>query len=216
METHCFNLEDFANGKINFEINIQPVSLQNNTKKKKAFKDKIQKITKTSEFIITNTVWVHVDYYCSHIRRFKNPGIYDMDNIIKPILDSLCGLNGIILDDVLADRITINWIDSKIERIEITAEYPNLSFLKKQDLVILRSHSNWCYPISKTLFEISEISKLLSLYFNKWESINSENDYYDCIGTLPIQNFIHYSKLRESGFEFIDFIPHETLGKTIE
>lgn len=99
METHCFNLENFANGKINFEINIQPVSLQNNTKKKKAFKDKIQKITKTSEFIITNTVWVHVVYYCSHIRRFKYPGIYDMDNILKPILDSLCGLNGIILDD---------------------------------------------------------------------------------------------------------------------
>lgn len=202
----CFSLDSFTNGRLNFEINIQPVSLQNNTKKKKAFKEKIQEVTRKSEFIITNTVWVYIDYYCSHIRRFKNPGIYDMDNIVKPILDSLCGINGVILDDVLTDRITVNWIDSEEERIEITAEYPDLSFLKKQDLILLKSPSNWCYPISKTVFKTEGVSKLISIYFNQWESIKTENDYYDCIGTLPIQNFIYYSKLRESGFEFVDFI----------
>lgn len=204
-----FSLEGFENGIINFEINIQPVSLQNDTTKKKLFKERLQEITAKSEYIITNTVWIYIDYYCSHIRRLKNPGIYDMDNIVKPILDSLCGINGIILDDVLVDRITINWIDSDIERIEITAEYPDLCFLNKCDLIILKSSSKWCYPISKSIYESRAISKLLSSYFRKWESIQTEDDYYEGISNLPIQKFIYYSKLRESGFEFVDFKPDE-------
>jgi len=40
-----FAIENFNKGRMNFEINIQPVSLQNKSEKKKNFKSEIQKLT---------------------------------------------------------------------------------------------------------------------------------------------------------------------------
>lgn len=195
-----FKFEKYNTNEIHFNINTVPVSVQNKSKKKKVFKKEIKKIVSKSEYIITSTVWIHIDYYCSHFKRFKNPGMYDIDNIIKPIIDALTGIDGILIDDIIIDRITVNWIDSENERIEITASYPDWLFMKKEELIFLKSKSNWCFPISRKIKE--EIKKLLCMYINIWNSIQSENDYYKNVASIPIQNFIHYSKIKNNGFEF--------------
>jgi len=84
-----FKKSCFLNGEIKFTVFIKPVSSQNNEEQKRAFKNQIQEITAKSKHIITGTCWVSIDYYCQHIKRQKNPGVYDMDNIIKPILGSV-------------------------------------------------------------------------------------------------------------------------------
>ncbi len=204
-----FERECFENGELVFEVFAEPVSAQNKNHKKLEFRKKVQTVTSKSEFIITSTCWVYIDYHCQHIKRFKNPGVYDIDNIVKPILDSLVGIDGLLIDDVLVDRVIVNWVDTwGRDRIDISIEYPNLLYLKKSDLVFIKSKSGWCYPISKRQYQESELyesyEKLIKHYFSLWECIKKEDDYEKSQGALPVQNFIFLNKIKDRGYNFID------------
>lgn len=193
----------FQKGSINFSVNAKPVSMQNRNEEKVRFKSEVQKITATSEYIITNTCWVAIDYYCGHINRLKNPGVYDIDNIVKPILDSLVGQNGLIVDDVLVDRVIVNWIDTPHnDFFEVQIEYPELDYLSKTNLIFLKSKSGWCFPTTSSVGK--EAHKIIQNAFSQWESIKTEDDYYEIIPILPIQKFIYYSKIKDRGYTFID------------
>ncbi|NAW65417.1 RusA family crossover junction endodeoxyribonuclease [Photobacterium halotolerans] len=200
-----FSEVSFKNGNINFKANVTPVSLQNRGDRKAAFKRELQEITRTSPFVVTGTCWISIDYYCQHVKRIKNPGAYDIDNIIKPILDSLVGQAGLILDDVLVDRVTVNWIDTPHEdHIEIQVEYPDLLFCGKDDLVLIKHRSGWCFPIHRQIAQSDKGMELIQQYFDIWNSIDDEHAFNASVWMLPIQNFVYFTKVRESGFEIIE------------
>ncbi|MEF3075798.1 hypothetical protein V2P20_12250 [Methylobacter sp. Wu1] len=214
-----FDLNYFEQGFVKFAVHTRPVSLQNDGGKRAAFKKELQEITCQSEYIVTGTCWIAIDYYCQHIRREKNPGVYDIDNIIKPILDGLTGERGLIIDDVVVNRVVVNWIDTPHDDwFEVEIEYPDLLFSRKADLVFLKSPSGWCFPSSHTLIANDGYIALMSKYFATWNSLSTEEDYYNSVYDLPIQNFIYYVKIRDKGFQFVEFpaIEHGTLGGTQE
>lgn len=126
-----------------------------------------------------------------------------MDNIIKPIIDGLTGAKGIIIDDVLFDRVSVNWIDTGLnDHFEINIEYPNLLYVKKEDLIFVKSENGWCFPT--TIQEIKDRTESIKLYFDYWEKVQCEDDYYNVIKSLPIQNFVYFSKVKDKEFNFID------------
>ena len=201
--THTFNYEHFQNGSIQFTVYAKPVSLQNKTSKKLALTNIINETTKKSEYIITDTCWVSIDYYCSHIQRLKNPGAYDIDNIVKPILDSLVGLDGLIIDDAIVDRVTVNWVDTPTDdHIVVNIEYPMLMFFKKTDLVLIKSKSGWCFPTSSLVYD--NATSLIESYFQRWDSIKTEDEYHKNLPLLPSQQFINQNKIKEHGYKIID------------
>ncbi len=201
--TNQFDETCFQNSNLIFSVDVKPVSMQNRNEEKVRFKSEVQKLTTTSEYIITNTCWVAIDYYCRHINRLKNPGVYDIDNIVKPILDSLVGQNGLIVDDVLVDRVAVNWIDTPHDDyFEVQIEYPEFDYLPKKSLIFLKSKSGWCFPTTSPLSK--ELHKIIQNAFSQWESIKTEDDYYDVIPILPIQKFIYYSKIKDRGYTFVD------------
>ncbi len=155
---------------------------------------------------MTGSCWIAIDYYCQHIKREKNPGVYDIANIVKPILDALVGKEGLFIDDVIVDRVTVNWIDTPHDDyFEVEIEYPDLLFTKKNSLVFLKSESGWCFPSTLDLIDNEKYMELMVQYFKIWDSISTEENYYNAVGTLPIQNFIYYVKIRDKGFEFMEF-----------
>ena len=205
MVKHDFDKSSFEHGYVKFEARIKPVSLQNSGVKRAEFKRELQKITSRSNFIITGTCWVAIDYYCQHMKREKNPGVYDIDNIIKPILDGMVGKDGLLIDDVIVDRVTVNWIDTPHDDyFEAEIEYPDLLFADKSSLVFLKSQSGWCFPSSLELIGEESYIELIKNYFQTWDSINTEEEYYKGVYNLPIQNFIYYVKIRDKGFDFIE------------
>ena len=185
--------------------NIKPVSLQNNGKKRAAFKKELQQITCNSDYIVTGNCWIAIDYYCQHVKREKNPNVYDIDNIVKPIIDALVGKEGLLIDDVIVDRVTVNWIDTPDDDyFEVEIEYPDLIFTEKKELLFLKSQSGWCFPSSSKHIVNKKHMELMKLYFTIWDSISTEEDYYNVVGALPHQNFIYFVKIRDKGFEFIE------------
>ena len=189
----------FENGCVHFNIFGQPPTLQNKQEKKKDYREIVLSCVKKCPFIITSTCWVHINYYCKEIRRLKNPNVYDMDNIVKPILDALVGKEGLVVDDVLFDRVEVNWIDKNgLDEVEITIEYPNLLYHTKESLCFYKN-GLWCFPGSKEPNVAYE--QLLKKYFAVWNKINDEN--FDKLAHLLPQNvFISYTKIKEKKFDF--------------
>ena len=197
-----FDERCFETGGLGFTVHAKPVSAQNKNEDKQRFKKEVQKVTSKSEFIITGTCWVSIDYYCQHVNRRKNPRVYDIDNIVKPILDSLVGQDGLLVDDVLVDRVIVNWIDTgQDDYFEVQIEYPDLLYLDKKNLVMVKSESGWCFPTSSHID--NPFRELIRHHFSLWDSINTEDDYYAVVGQLPWQNFIYYSKIKDRGYTFI-------------
>lgn len=191
----------FKNSYINFTIYNEPVSLQNKEDKKKKLKDKIHFITKQCPYIITCFCWVHIEYRCNNVKRIKNLSSYDMDNLIKPILDSLVGIDGIILDDSLFNSVEINWQDKNgDDEFEIQIEYPEFLYSLKNTLFFLKQ-GQWCFPCN---CNDEFFMQVVSQYFSVWNKILSEEDYYENIGNLPYHNFLPYNKICKSGFRFVD------------
>ncbi len=205
MRENLFGESNFEYNQIQICIESSPASGQNKNCVKQEFKSDVHKITSQCEYIITSTCWVAIDYYCQHIKRMKNPGVYDIENIIKPILDSLVGMNGVLIDDVIVDRVTVNWIDTPHDDyLEIDIQYPDLLYTKKSELVFIKSNSGWCFPAGQSIVKYASFIELIRRYFDTWESIKTEEDYYKWVGILPIQNFIYFSKIKDKEYQFID------------
>jgi Holliday junction resolvase RusA-like endonuclease len=204
---------------VKFAVHAKPVSLQNDGAKRAAFKKELQDITSQSEYIVTGTCWIAIDYYCQHVRREKHPGVYDIDNIVKPILDGLTGERGLIIDDVIVNRVTVNWIDTPFnDWFEVEIECLDLLFFKKADLVFLKSSSGWCFPSTNADIADAGYMVLAKRYFATWDSISNEADYYSSVYYLPIQNFIYYVKIRDKGFQFVELseFDHHAIDGTQE
>jgi Holliday junction resolvase RusA-like endonuclease len=205
MRENLFGKSHFEHNQIQICIEYSPVSDQNKSSVKQEFKTEVHKVTEQCEYIITSTCWIAIDHYCRHIKRMKNPGAYDVDNIVKPILDSLVGLNGVLIDDVIADRVTVNWIDTlHDDYLEIDIQHPDLLYIKKSELVFLKSKSGWCFPAMQSLLQNDSFTELVKRYFETWESIKTEEEYFKCVGVLPIQNFIYFSKIKDKEYQFIE------------
>src|SRR3972149_8846436 len=121
-----------------------------------------------------------------------------MDNIVKPILDSLVGKNGLLVDDVIVDRITVNWIDTPHkDYIEVNIEYPELYYLKKSELSFIKSMSGWCFPTTLDIYQQGR--NIIQRYFELWDSIETEKNYYKVLPLLPIQKLFILAKLKIEG-----------------
>lgn len=201
-----FRKSQFENGLVQFVAHLKPVSTQNNGELRKNFKAELQKITSKSEFIVTGTCSVSINYYCQHTRRRKHPGTYDIDNIIKPIIDGLVGNSGLLIDDVIVNHVSVNWIDTQHDDyfdVEIEYSIPSCYEYKK-DLIFLKSKTGWCYPTTHELVNNEDSLNILKSYLEIWNRIESEDDYYENLHSLPPQNFIYYVKVRDKGYKFID------------
>jgi len=197
--------ENFDNGLVTFKVTGKPPSVHSKAEQKQHFKERVHEITSQSDYIITGTCHLAIDYRCNHVTRRKNPGIYDMDNIIKPILDNLVGFDGLIVDDVLVNRVTVNWQDTQEEEhFEVEIDYPDMLFAEKDNLIFVKSQSGWCLPTSRNAAGEERFLEILKKYFSTWDSISSEDDYYENIYNLPLQSFIYQAKLQGKGYEIID------------
>jgi Holliday junction resolvase RusA-like endonuclease len=197
------NWEDsFQNNEIIICEYIEPVSAQNKQEDKNVLKNKIHQITKTSPFIIKDTCFIEIDYFCNYYKRYKNHGAYDIDNIIKPILDSLNGMDGIIIDDSLFDRVSVNWIDKNgDDELKLKIHYPELSYVKKEQLIVYKKN-NWCFPFVNQ--NIQEVVEIINNYYEIWNNIQGAADFYKYRSFLPAQRFIHFNKLKDKQYKFIE------------
>lgn len=139
-------------GEIHLAFPIAPVSLQASRAKKDLVTNAIKNVTKTAPFILTGTVQIDIEWRVHEQTRYESDASADIDNIIKPIFDALCGLEGILIDDCQVQAVHCSWIDWTRYDQEILIYirfFEDNEWHRKDDLVFVHLGKGLCIPINQ-------------------------------------------------------------------
>lgn len=202
---------------IEMDLFTDAVSLQSSSAKKAAIQALIKSYTKPSTFILTGNVSVSITWFLSNQQHYENDSPPDVDNIMKPILDALCGIDGVMVDDTQIISVDCSWIDWERDdqKLHIEIDFvDDLNIYPKDGLVFIRFFKALCYYVSISHSPAADLltSKRIEAMYNKYFTIrDKEKNYYAGIEIKPAQRLFHFSKINNRGFpvyEINDFYTH--------
>jgi Holliday junction resolvase RusA-like endonuclease len=136
-------------GLLEFTLPLAPVSQQAKSEAKSEFKCAVQAFTKTAQYLLAGDVQLSVEWLVSEQARYETDRSPDVDNILKPLIDSLVGPDGLVIDDNQIQSVSCSWIDWHREEEQIRVELRFLpdEWLQKQGLVFVQFENGLCMPI---------------------------------------------------------------------
>ena len=202
-------------GEIHFELATAPVSQQASGDAKAALREQVRAITRPLQYLIDSEVQLEIEWFVHERFRWETDASPDVDNIIKPLLDGLCGPEGLLVDDCQVQRVGCSWIDwnRDDQKLAIHLKFPPDSYLMKDGLVFARVQQAMCFPVPRDVQK-----KALGLWLDALEHslagrkklTDLTGSYYPARYVLPT-GFIHVSRLR--GFKVV---PVEDLRRQVE
>jgi Holliday junction resolvase RusA-like endonuclease len=133
---------------------VVPVSAQGSAQAKKAIRETVKREAERIGRYFVGEVAVQVEWLLHERRRWEGPGVLgtpDVDNVIKPLVDALCGLSGILIDDCQVQSIHCGWIDWPHEdKQQITLTIRPLmqdEWLPRGPLVGIEAEDGFCLPM---------------------------------------------------------------------
>ena len=126
---------------------IEPISFQNKGNLKKEFSKKVQSMIEPN-YVFYGDVRVTITLYLNEQKVDENPQYGDLDNYAKLILDSIKGVNGVLIDDCQAHSFSISWIDTPGDSyFEISVDGRPDDFIQKP-LKLYEMPDKKFYPVS--------------------------------------------------------------------
>lgn len=175
-----------------------PISYRANRSDKIIIEEVIRAQTNIIPSICTEDISIDIEWKINDRERYETDKTPDIDNIIKPIFDSLCGPEGVIVDDcqVVSLKTTCigGWVngynrfDLKIHLPE-DGYYKNNGCIPKDKIQIVNLGKGLYFPINKE--EKSE--KELVRYYCDW--VYNKNDNQADEGSMLLRRFFHKSRV---------------------
>lgn len=182
--------------EIEFTVYTSPVSFQAPAQAKSVVITAIREEIKHIQYFLNGDIRVYITSYSPEQRRFEQDNMYDVDNVIKPILDGLSGPEGLIFDDCQVQHVSNTWIDHNgRERFSVLIEYAHDEFINRNNLVFVQVENALYYParIDKKYIALIEAVKMMHEYKNKLISHGYEYERYSRF--LPCQRAFHKSRI---------------------
>lgn len=136
-------------GLLELTLALAPVSQQANAEAKLALREAVRAVTRTAGYLLAGDVKLSVEWLVSEQARYETDRSPDIDNILKPLVDSFVGPEGLLIDDNQLQQVSCSWIDWKNEneqlRIELTF-FPD-EWISKRGLVFVQFENGLCLPI---------------------------------------------------------------------
>lgn len=139
-------------GLLELTVPLAPVSLQAKSDTKATFKAEVQSFTRTVDRLLTGDVKLSIEWFVSEQTRYETDRSPDVDNILKPLIDSLVGPNGVLIDDNQIQSVSCSWIDWHHENEQLRVELrfiPDES-LQKDGLIFVQFDNGICMPIANS------------------------------------------------------------------
>lgn len=194
------NNEPSESGTIEFVLPITPVSIQASGSRRALVQQNIKRLTTPIRYTMTGDVSVEIEWFIHEQARYESDSPADVDNIIKPMLDALCGCDGILVDDCQVQSIVCSWIDwnSTGQQIRIRIRYSPDEWINKDGLAFVHLGRGLCMPIDMN-DEDELITRILDILETtiklRDEMLASTGDYYMAQRVMPIQRVFHRSKV---------------------
>lgn len=185
---------------LRFHVPIAPVSLQASAAKKATIAKAIRDVVAPMPYIFTDDVRLSIDWLINPHERYETDSAADIDNIVKPIIDSLCGPAGILINDCQLQRCDVLWRDryESDQSIELELRYERDAWWLKKDLVFLLLGRGLAFPLDTDppALVVPTAERVLEMFARR-DEINSMigNRLGDAV--QPIQRVYHVSRVQE-------------------
>ncbi len=196
------NRELLRSGEIVLQLPVEPVSLQASRKKKEVITSEIRQITSDFSFILVEDVQIDILWQIREQNRYESNSSPDVDNILKPILDALCGPSGILIDDCQVQAVSCHWIDWSRSEQQITIRIKMIDdsgWTLKKGLVFVHMGKGLCYPIHLDKYALNMLESFERQMVMSEKRLADGFGYYNARRMRSVQRVFHISKLQ--GFE---------------
>ncbi|MEK2607954.1 RusA family crossover junction endodeoxyribonuclease [Pseudomonas shirazensis] len=104
-------IEQMATASVGLELHFDEiVSTQSRLERKRELTQVIQRELSQFKWLISGSVRIEFAWYLHSTQRQETDKVGDLDNITKPILDSLTGPDGILIDDSQIGSVNTFWM----------------------------------------------------------------------------------------------------------
>jgi Holliday junction resolvase RusA-like endonuclease len=160
-------IEESADSSIEIEFEFNRIVT---VQSKKAIQDSlIQNIStelKNFKWLILGKIQIEIHWFISSVEKQETDKIGDLDNITKPILDTLVGENGILIDDSQINSIHSTWTTKNALRkdniVKLTVYFNNDYTIFKDNLYFLQTSKVVYTPLN---FSIDNNEELKAIKF---------------------------------------------------
>lgn len=155
-------IEELATAEVSIEMHFDEiVSAQSKSARRNELVKGIQGELSKFKWLISGSVQVELAWYLHRIERQDTDKVGDIDNITKPILDSLIGPKGLLVDDSQIGSIHTFWM-SRNDQISysilrLSVQFSNDDCLIKEKLLFIRYWNAMCLAINVDLSDPKSI-----------------------------------------------------------
>lgn len=170
-------VECAADGELNIKISFKKIiSIQSKKERQRDICAIIQSELSKFKWIITGRVNIEFTWFLNSVERQETDKVGDIDNITKPILDSLTGTNGIILDDYQISSIYTFW-QSRNDLIADNIVYIKISFnndeiFEKENLIFIQYSGAVCRAMN---VDFTDFRSIFGAFITIWMRKNDRN-----------------------------------------
>jgi Holliday junction resolvase RusA-like endonuclease len=187
-------------GEIEFHLHVPPVSQQAKAIDKQQIVSLVRSYTRPLQYLLDDDVTVDIEWLVHEKSRWETDASADVDNIVKPLLDGLCGPEGILIDDCQISSLSSTWFGwiRDDHRVTIRIKYDPDHFFLKDGLVFVRLQGALCYPVPKEVRQKGLtlwLAWLKTALTSRKELEQITGDYYPARHLLP-RGFFHRTRLR--------------------
>ena len=194
-------------GEVYIQVPCKPPSITSKGKKKKV-KEIIKELIRIYDFTFTGDVKIEIDWFVDEQSRYESDSTPDIDNTTKPILDALCGKNGILIDDCQVQSVSSIWLDRYKRNENFSIRIKPHFFgerIKKNGLVFIEYSKGLCFPFNFNGIpydvQLMVIDKIDEMITARKKMMEMGVDYYVASGVMPSQRVFHISKIKDFPIE---------------
>ena len=159
--------ECFSSLKVYICTNTIP-SLQSKKEATNNIRKEIHNKLSTIEWMMAGEININIAFYLSNYKRITTDKLADIDNMLKPLIDSFTGKNGILIDDSQISSLNVLWLSKDEELdydvIKIEFHYNNNYAYRKKNLNFVQYHKALFFGINIDTTDIQTlfITKLIA------------------------------------------------------
>jgi Holliday junction resolvase RusA-like endonuclease len=194
-------MEPPEGGELLLTISEKPVSQQSSRVEKDRFAQLISQQVADLGYLLSGDVKIWIEWYVHEQDRYESDAAPDVDNILKPLLDALCGPGGLLIDDCQVQEVGCNWLDSydRSQSVEIRVRFRVDEFIDKEGLCFVHLGKGLCFPMDLTIppeATLLMVEHLCQRLEAREKIFELGNEYYNAKYIMPVQRFFHRSRVQ--------------------
>lgn len=203
---HEVNWEHPEGDTVAFAIEARPVSLQGSPSAKKKLRQLVRSQIAGAQFLLSGEVECCITLRVHEKERYEGLFSPDVDNILKPLLDALCGPEGLLVNDCQVQSVKCSWIDWTRTDHSLLFEirHDSDAWIPKANLVWVEICDKLCMPLNTDVKPAAQEVMLAAwreTFSTRDELLKRGVDYYSALRIMPLQR--PFYKARLGGFTVV-------------